>query len=499
MAIESITPGAPPLLWSNIQEAFDIINQNFTELNARTDDGSSGGVNFSNLFTNVSPANTNLYVLGQPNKTWKSLFLSEIINVSGNQDNGLWIGSAQISGNGGAINLPANSTIGGDPIINEENTSFKTVIANGSSIVAETFTDTLVLSSGTGLDIVADVEDKIVSFLNTGVVSLNGTAGQIGVSSSTGNVTLTNLGVVSLTNPSYSPANPVASPILSFANRAPGAGISISQSTGNIVITNTGILSIGSGGGGILVDFDPTTGRANISNTEPNVEQDVFTIISILGQADVVQASGRTDTLTLIEGYGIQLTNNPTQKSVTVGFINDTTINGSVVGSGGTLLVDSVNDRIVGPVFSDVTGNVNGDLVGSVFGDDSTLLVDAVNNIIPYAVLNGAPTALSDFNNDLDYAGIVGTTIQNNGLPVDTFMAGNLDAQNNNIIDANLVNATGNLTGDVRGSVFADDSTLLIDGVNGVIPGYVSIEELKTALQDGAGDFAAFKAYILGL
>jgi len=52
-------------------------------------------------------------------------------------------------------------------------------------------------------------------------------------------------------------------------------------------------------------------------------------------------------------------------------------------------------------------------------------------------------------------------------------------------------------TGDVKGSVFADDSSLLVDAVNGEIPGYVKIADLKTALQDGAGDYAAFKAWVL--
>jgi len=114
----------------------------------------------------------------------------------------------------------------------------------------------------------------------------------------------------------------------------------------------------------------------------------------------------------------------------------------------------------------DIKNGITGDLTGSVFGDDSTLLVDAVNGAIPYSVLDGAPTALSDFTNNLDYAGIVGTTIQLNGLPVDTFMTGNLDAQGNDVIDANLVNATGNLTGDVKGSVFADNSSVMVDAVN---------------------------------
>ena len=82
--------------------------------------------------------------------------------------------------------------------------------------------------------------------------------------------------------------------------------------------------------------------------------------------------------------------------------------------------------------------NITGDLKGSVFADDSTLLVDAQNSIF-----------------------------------------------------------YGSFDGDLTGSVFADNSTLLVDAVNGTIPGYVSIEDLKTALQDGAGDYAAFKAWVL--
>lgn len=85
-----------------------------------------------------------------------------------------------------------------------------------------------------------------------------------------------------------------------------------------------------------------------------------------------------------------------------------------------------------------LTGSLIGDVKGSIFGDDSTLLVDGVNNII-----------------------------------------------------------RGTHIGDVTGSVFADNSTLLVDAVNGEIPGYVKIADLKTALQDGAGDYAAFKAWVL--
>jgi len=71
---------------------------------------------------------------------------------------------------------------------------------------------------------------------------------------------------------------------------------------------------------------------------------------------------------------------------------------------------------------------------------------------------------------------------------------------NNNFTEVNtrlVALEDGNITTDLKGSVFADDSTLLVDAVNGEIPGYVKIADLKTALQDAAGDYAAFKAWVL--
>ena len=51
---------------------------------------------------------------------------------------------------------------------------------------------------------------------------------------------------------------------------------------------------------------------------------------------------------------------------------------------------------------------------------------------------------------------------------------------------------------DVVGSVFADDSTLLVDAVNGVIPGYVSLQTLKTVAA-ASTDFSDFKSRIANL
>jgi inosine/xanthosine triphosphate pyrophosphatase family protein len=59
-------------------------------------------------------------------------------------------------------------------------------------------------------------------------------------------------------------------------------------------------------------------------------------------------------------------------------------------------------------------------------------------------------------------------------------------------------NIATSIIGDIKGSVFADDSTLLVDAVNGIIPGYISIVTLQTEVAASA-DFDAFKARIAAL
>ncbi len=56
----------------------------------------------------------------------------------------------------------------------------------------------------------------------------------------------------------------------------------------------------------------------------------------------------------------------------------------------------------------------------------------------------------------------------------------------------------GRLLGDVEGSVFADDSTLLVDGVNGIIPGYISISTLKS-ISAASTSFVDFQTRIAAL
>ena len=88
------------------------------------------------------------------------------------------------------------------------------------------------------------------------------------------------------------------------------------------------------------------------------------------------------------------------------------------------------------------------DVRGNIYGDDSTLLVDAINGKIVGPVETTTVSA---------------TTITGN-LVGDT-----QGSHTGSVVGSVLGNVTGNLTGDLTGSVFSDDSTQIIDGVNGAV------------------------------
>lgn len=86
--------------------------------------------------------------------------------------------------------------------------------------------------------------------------------------------------------------------------------------------------------------------------------------------------------------------------------------------------------------FNEIQGR---DLYGNLRGYDGTLVFDADNNQILYAAIVGAPDSLSEFTNDVGYITLsqVSTYIENN-LTISNF----------------------------KGSVFADDSSVMVDAVN---------------------------------
>ena len=490
----NITVGAPPLLWSDVYEAFTKINENFDSIAASLGVAGIIPINFETLDTSLKPTTSNLYDLGDITHQWRSVFTGEYTPIY--PLNGLWAGSAQVKGVGYTINLPTASTVGGDPItgigadliIDPNKTFFKEIqINNDLSVVATTFGDTVNFLSSSGIGLAVSSGADSITFSNSGVLSVTAGSG-ITAATVSGVATVTNDGVRSL-------QSTVALP----SGRTTGAGINITGSTGdNLRITNAGVISISSGVG-ITVSSDAATGDVTITNSAPAVN--AFTQIQVDGDtANRLQADAVSDILNINGGEGITLS--------------------KIVGTD-TLTIT------VNPVF---------DLKGSVFGDDSTVIVNAIDRVVTAAggfignVTGNADTATTastsialDITNTNGLTTVYYPTFVENRSTSQTVRA---DVDLSYRTDTNtltVTNIAGNLTGSVTGNIFtslidsADSSAITVTPAT-IFSSDVTVEndlnvtqrlrvqgsrvinitELQ-AIVAASADFAALKTAIAGL
>ena len=124
-----------------------------------------------------------------------------------------------------------------------------------------------------------------------------------------------------------------------------------------------------------------------------------------------------------------------------------------------TSIVPSVNN--VGNVgtealkFNEIVATT---LKGNLVSYAEEIVFDATTGKVSYAALQGAPTFLSEFTDDVGYL---------RTADLDTTLAG--------LFDDGVPFVT-----DIVGSVFGDDSTLLVDGVTGIITGDVLNSQITT-------------------
>jgi outer membrane lipoprotein SlyB len=289
-----------------------------------------------------------------------------------------------------------------------------------------------------------------------------------------------------------------------------------------IYVTDTDALYIGDGStpGGILLADENSgtlTGFISTGNNEINLERDLnLNGNDIVGSGNInidgqITATGNIsigdnvtqDTVTLFakvnsdiipkedSEYDLGKTDKRWQNIYATGLVVDgqidaVSLNANTVADNSTVMVNVSNNTFTGNLTGDVTGNVSGNLsgnvtgnvngdvvgnlVGSVFSDNSTTLVDGIAGVLRgdhYGFLFGNVKAsngdiILNAGTDGTDASIVATVVGN--------VTGNVTGN----VSGNLIgNSTGFHTGDVKGSVFADNSTILVDAVAGVIPGSV--------------------------
>jgi hypothetical protein len=414
MAKQNINAGSAPIVWSTVKDAFEKINANFTEIYSTLGEELSP-VDFTRLETSVIPNQNDQYDLGSVNNRWQQLFLTS---------EGILIGNASLRSIGSTLQLPVGSRVGSKLINDPADVGFGTVKVSGQDdVVADDVTASLNIAQGNGITITTDAVSDTVTIANTGVLDV---ASGSGISVSGGSTkTITNTGVTAV---------------------LAGLGVSVDNSTGPVIVTNDGIVGLEAGTGITIGARSSETGRVVITNSAPATGILVFRDILVAGQ-DTLAAQSVADQLAFVAGDGILLTTAPagggfpSRISVSNSGVRQILTSGpgiSVSGSTGTVTL-SFDNRV--------------DIVGSVFSDNSVMLVDGTNGIIPAEVIQGTFT---------------GTVVGNVTGNVNGDVTGNITGN----VNGNLTGTTtGTHIGDVKGTVVGDDSTILVDAVDGKIVG----------------------------
>ena len=110
-------------------------------------------------------------------------------------------------------------------------------------------------------------------------------------------------------------------------------------------------------------------------------------------------------------------------------------------------------DATSGEITHTASPSITGDITGSVFGDDSTLLVDGVANKV--LLTNNTTDNLPEGSSNLYF-----TNTKVDARVTQSFV---------NALGITATSTVGTVDGDLTGSVFADDSSLIVDGVNNAI------------------------------
>jgi len=154
---------------------------------------------------------------------------------------------------------------------NVDQNIFQNVLAGGVTITADTTADTLAFAAGTGISITGDASGD-----------------QVIITNSAPNVDQNLFGSI---------ASPDDEEVI----------------TPNSATTALNFIS----GGGVSFAMNNTSKSVIVTNTSPNVDQNIFNTVRVSGQTDVTTTSVN-GVLTLVAGTGVTLTTNNTAKSVTI-------------------------------------------------------------------------------------------------------------------------------------------------------------------------------------
>jgi hypothetical protein len=424
---------------------------------------------------------------------------------------------------------------------------WKVVVGIDNSIV---ISNSINVSNSVGVNIanmVAATNDLDLNFTVENSLDLN-IANNIDVSINGGGITLVSdaSNNVVLTANSFTSSNVIYAPSLTNTTNSNNitfnsndiditnttGDINISSSTNNVNITGDLVVNTN------MFDINVTTGDISIQNGAITIDNLQEVNINNAVTIDASQNVNINNAITVDASQNVEINNAlnvDIDNNINIGINNSIAIDNSQnITFAPSTTIDFTNIstmnldiNLVNQIDVDIDNIVNNQVLlwnstTSKF-EESNINIDIVtinNSIVPTqgstydlgsaenrfrdlylsgSSINLGGGVISYTSNDFGESLLLnGKAIHVAGDTVDGDFVGSLFADDSSIaFNAQTGTFYGKLDGDVNGSIYADDSTLLVDAVSGTIPGYVKIADLKTALQDGAGDYAAFKAWVL--
>ena len=287
--------------------------------------------------------------------------------ATGLTDNLKVIGGSEIST---AVNGSGELVIDytGAGLATADNHAYKTItITTGGGVQASSNVDTLNIAPGTGMTITGNAATDTISFENTAPnvdqnIFLNVLAGGQTITADTPTDTLAfvaGTGISVLGN--------ATSDEITITNSAPNvdqnifAGI---QFGANIITPSTSSTNLTlASGGGIDFSLNNSTKELTFTNTSPNVDQNIFANVAVSGQPTITTAS-TNEVLTFVAGTNVSLTTDNSTKAIT---INSTASGGNqnlfseiaVTGGGSNIVADSNTDTLTFTAGTGISINAN--------------------------------------------------------------------------------------------------------------------------------------------
>jgi hypothetical protein len=247
----------------------------------------------------------------------------------------------------------------------------------------------------------------------------------------------------------------------------------------------------------------PGTLAANIDQTTVDIGATTATAINIGNSGSTTTIDGTVSFSTALVANNITA-DDSIQITTASGANNGITLNPQGTNTSINLTADAI--RTFSSPFTDTIiaqAGVTGDVKGSIVGDDSTVLIDAVNNNIPKANIQDSTnwdTAFS-WGNHASGGYITSATMSTAG----NTGTGTVDISGGEVLTAvgttNQINVEASafalsfslastIETDLQGSVFADDSSIIIDGTTGTVVGPLSTIVADVQQISGPGDIS---------